>query len=217
MTAPRVTLCIFAKPPVPGRVKTRLAATIGAEAAAALAEAFLRDGEAAARALPWAEPVVATTGALAKGLTGLPVWDQGPGDLGDRMERALLRGISRTGASMVVGTDSPGLPRAWLDGARATLDTHDAVLGPADDGGFWLIGLRRCPPGLLAGLPWSSAETLDATAARLAAWGLSVGWAPRWFDVDRVDDLERLAALIAAGTVEAPHTRGALAALGRLP
>ena len=212
MAEPRTTICVFAKPPEPGRVKTRLAPAIGEAAAAELAWAFLRDTVSSLRTLPWADVVLVTTGPLPAPL-GPPEWTQGDGDLGDRMERALARALRTAPRAMVVGTDSPGLLHAHLHEAHRALATTDAVLGPADDGGFYLIGLTRCPEGLLAGLPWSREDTLARTRARLTERGLRATLAPSWFDVDRPEDLTRLRRELDAGLVRAPETHRLLRAL----
>lgn len=214
----RDVLCILVKSPRPGEVKTRLAPAVGAQGAATLARAFFDDTLALARRLPWARVAVAVAGGAAP--LGLPddveVWSQGPGDLGDRMEQALLHALAGGDRALLVGTDSPGLPARLVEAARAALSTHGAVLGPADDGGFYLIGLDRCEPGLLAGLPWSRGDTLACTAARLREAGRRVALTEPWFDVDAPADLGRLAALVARGEIEAPATARALAALGLL-
>lgn len=211
-------LCILAKEPRPGLVKTRLASAIGLEAAASLARAFLLDTLAMAARLGWARVVVALAGDAA-GL-GLPaeveVWPQGPGDLGERLERSLARALACAPRAILLGTDSPGLPPALIESARSALAGHDAVLGPAEDGGFYLLGLRRCEPGLLLGLPWSRPDTLVHTEARLRHTGRSVARVAPWFDVDEPADLSRLCRLVAAGEIRAPAARQALARLGLL-
>lgn len=211
-------VCIFAKPPVAGEVKTRLGRTLGGEAAAQLAAAFFADTWAQVRALPWARPVLATTRA-GEGLVREPeaeVWPQGEGGLGERLERVLRRALERSPWAMAVGADTPGLPGHLLEGARERLAAGaDAVLGPAEDGGFYLLALRRCPPGLLAeGLPWSAADTCERTRERLEARGLRTELLAPWFDVDTEADLGRLAALLARGEVRAPATGEVLARLG---
>ncbi len=211
----RIPVCVFAKPAVPGRAKTRLAPEVGAEAAARLARAFFDDTWVAARRLPWTRPILATTSR--KGLdppVGAEVWLQGPGDLGDRLARILRRALRRSPCAVAVGADSPGLPASRLEDARRALRDHDAVLGPSADGGFYLLGLTRCPPGLLRGLSWSVEDTFDRTRERLEIRGLSTAILGEWFDVDGFDDLMRLRRMIARGRVSAPHTSRALAALG---
>ena len=171
----------------------------------------------AARRLSWTRPILATTSR--RGLdppAEAEVWLQGPGDLGDRLARILRRALRRSPCAVAVGADSPGLPASRLEDARRALRDHDAVLGPSADGGFYLLGLTRCPPGLLRGLSWSVEDTFDRTRERLEIRGLSTAILGEWFDVDGFDDLMRLRRMIARGRVSAPHTSRALAALGGL-
>jgi rSAM/selenodomain-associated transferase 1 len=212
----RTPVCVFAKPSRPGRVKTRLAPEVGAEGAARLARAFLADTWAAVADLPWARPILATTrvdrGEPPPG--GAEVWLQGPGDLGQRLARVLRRALREGPRAIALGADSPGLPPELLEQARRALERCDAVLGPCEDGGFYLIGLARCPAGLLGRLKWSASDTFDRTRARLEARGLATAILPQWFDVDRPPDLARLSRLIDRGVVSAPETARVLA-LGR--
>jgi rSAM/selenodomain-associated transferase 1 len=210
-----VVLCVFAKPPRAGEAKTRLAPAVGLEGAAELARAFLADVWAGVRRLPWARPVLASAGPWPEGLLPAPVevWFQGEGDLGARMERVLRRGLEEASCVMALGGDSPGLPLAYLEAARTALASADAVFGPSEDGGFYLLALRRLPEGALAGLPWSQPETLAATEARLVSLGLRVARVEAFFDVDVPEDLARLEAELASGRLRAPATSEALAAL----
>ncbi len=216
MNAPSGLLCVFAKPPRPGEVKTRLASALGPDAATRLATAFLRDTWSSVRAVPWARAVLASTSDDPDAL-GLdaedPLWAQGDGDLGERMERVLRRALTEAPWAMALGADSPGMPHALLEAARAALTDHDAVLGPTPDGGYYLLGLRRCPPGALRGLPWSQPDTRAATRARLEALGLTVAELPPFFDVDTAEDLPRLATWLRRAPDAAPATRAALAAI----
>jgi rSAM/selenodomain-associated transferase 1 len=209
MTLDRGCVAVFAKPPRPGEVKTRLVPALGEVGAAALARAFFLDTWASVSALEWADAVLATTDVDAHEWhlpEGTPVWAQGDGDLGRRMERILSRALDQYAFAIAVGTDAPGLPAALLGAARHALASADAVLGPSDDGGFYLIGLRRCPSDLLAELPWSVDQTFERTIERLRTYGLRTAVLPRWFDVDRPTDLSRLRALLATGRVVAPET-----------
>lgn len=213
------TLCVFAKPPRAGEVKTRLAAAIGNAPAAELARAFLEDTWAAASALPWARAVLASTEPSAVERAGSRrglVWPQGTGDLGERLERVLRRALRESPAALAIGTDTPGLPTPLLLEARSALRRADAVLGPCEDGGFYLLGLRRCPSGLLRDLPWSTADTFRRTVARLRDRGLRTAVISPWFDVDRPADLEWLRTLITRGELNAPRTARALEALDGL-
>ena len=116
------------------------------------------------------------------------------------------------GGEMVIeiGADSPGLPLRFFEQARSRLQSADAILGPCEDGGFYLLGLRRCPPGLLEGIAWSRQDTLFRVRARLRKFGLRSALLERWFDVDLPQDLDQLRSLIASGEIIAPRTAAVL-------
>jgi uncharacterized protein len=216
----RPIVCVFAKPPVAGSVKTRLAADLGV-CSAELAAAFLLDTWAGACRLGWARVVLATTDrseheAQLDGLTERDTWLQGQGDLGERLERVLARALCEAPLVIAIGADTPGLPRALVEQARRALGRSESVLGPCADGGFYLLGLRRCPARLLAALPWSCADTFQQTRARLQCAGLNPASLPHWFDIDRKRDLARLWRLLRAGRVAAPATARALEKLADL-
>jgi len=208
----RTRICLFAKPPRPGTSKTRLAPAVGPGGAAALADAFLRDTLATVEALPWANVAVTTPDPQGLAALGgrLDVWRQGGGDLGARMERAFRRGLEHSEAVIAIGADSPGLPRERLERAREALARADAVVVPTEDGGFCLLGLTRCEPGLLAELPWSRPTTCGAMLARLRVRGFRPVVLDPWFDIDRPADLHRMRALLSAGQVRAPATAALL-------
>ncbi|MEO6773124.1 MAG: TIGR04283 family arsenosugar biosynthesis glycosyltransferase [Kofleriaceae bacterium] len=206
----RSTVVVFAKAPVAGEVKTRLAPPARA---AALARAFVVDTFAALRSVAWADPVLATTAAIDPALeleVAAPIWMQGDGDLGARVERLLRRALRSSPRAIAMGADTPGLLITALERAHQALRSADAAIGPTEDGGFYLLALRTCPEGLLAGLPWSRADTFATTLARLRERGLTTVVLDPWFDVDRPADLERLRGLLAARVVTAPATWSAL-------
>ncbi|MCB9732938.1 MAG: TIGR04283 family arsenosugar biosynthesis glycosyltransferase [Deltaproteobacteria bacterium] len=213
--ADRGAVVLVVKPPRAGEVKTRLGAAFGDDAAAALAAAFLADTLATVRTLD-AEVVVATTadalpGPIAPEAAGLRHMSQGDGDLGARLASIVQRTIADHPWILLIGADSPGMPREnYCSAIRALEGGAEAVLGHALDGGFWLLGLRRAPAGLFDGIPWSAPATGAAMAARLRALGLAVTTVAPWFDVDEPRDLAHLHQLIAAGRVEAPRTAEAL-------
>jgi len=194
-------LQVFAKAPVPGRVKTRLARTIGDEAAAAvyrtLAERTLQTAAAARRAGvvgavqlwldPDSEPAAVAAWAERFDVT---VAAQEGDDLGARMRGALRSSTARGAAALLIGTDVPGYDVAYLAHAAAALERHDAVLGPASDGGYVLIGLA-CDVDAFSGVPWSTPEVMAATRARLAAAHASLAELPPLWDVDTYDDYLR--------------------------
>ena len=190
------TLVIFVKEPRPGRVKRRLARGLGAVGAAR----WFRHESARLIRRVGRDPRWRTVLAVTPDREGLasrvwpadlPRWPQGPGDLGDRMARALA--AMPPGPAIVVGADIPGMRATHVAHAFALLGRHDAVLGPATDGGFWLVGLRRgaraTPPGLFRGARWSTAHALEDTLASLAP--LDVGFAATLGDVDEPADLAR--------------------------
>jgi len=188
---------IFVRAPVAGRVKTRLAAEIGADAALRVYRRLAQHAAAEARALG---PVVAVrihfTPAdegnevrawLGGGAEYLP---QAEGDLGERMqaafEAAFAAGFRRV---VIIGSDLPGLSRSVLQRAFEEMDTHDAVLGPARDGGYYLLGMLEMIGGIFDGVPWSTPRVLDATLARLRDAGASVAMLETLADVDEAADL----------------------------
>jgi len=210
-------ICVFAKPPLPGKVKTRLAPVAGSEGAAALAEAFLQDTWALVSSLQWAKPVVASTSPFVSPVVAgaSEVWAQGDGDLGARLERILQRALTTSTFAIAIGADSPGLPAEFLEQARTALQKTDAVIGPCEDGGFYLLGLRQCPSGVFGSIPWSESSTCEHTLARLKVAGLSVTVLDPWFDVDRPEDLARLRTMILKGRIHAPRTRELLQRFSR--
>jgi hypothetical protein len=185
-------------------VKTRLIPALGAEGAAQLASAMLQDVWRTVASHPEVRPILATTrpGAFPISILDGDVWLQGEGDLGERIERILTLGLRQSAAAMALGADSPAFTVAHLDAAIERLRSHDAVLGPSTDGGFYLLALRRCPRGLFAGLPWSTGETCKALQARLREHAFSIAELEPLFDVDTPADLRTLAGYLAS---EAPR------------
>jgi rSAM/selenodomain-associated transferase 1 len=209
---------IFAKFPEPGSVKTRLVPELGAERAAELAEAFLEDTVAMVRKLSWAECIIAATRAFARPyFKPEEVWLQSEGDLGERLEKILRLALKRCKMVLAIGSDTPNLPPAYLDSARQALATADAVLGPSLDGGFYLIGLKDCPIGVLDGIQWSHSTTLAATIAKLEQFGMKTVLTNPWYDVDSHDDLERLRRQLASDPASAPRTAELLRRMPQSP
>lgn len=192
-------LCVFLKAPRAGFVKTRLAASLGDAAALAayrrlldvtlnpmreLTEVELRftPDDAAAELTEWLNP----------GWTMVP---QGGGDLGERLLRAVTEanahGVERVA---IIGSDCPQVTAADIRLAWARLEQHDLVLGPARDGGYWLIALRAVRPELFQDIPWSTGQVLPQTLARADELGLSVSLLRELRDVDTVADWEEFLA-----------------------
>ena len=196
-------LGVFAKWPAPGTVKTRLAAATTPEWAARVAAAFLADtldrlaAVGARRFLAFAPAEAgADFGALAHDRFALV--PQGDGDLGARLARFFAARLAEGAAAVVVvGADSPTLPAALVEKAFSELKSADAVLGPATDGGYYLLGCRRPPAGLFEGIDWGGPDVLRQTVARLPPdWRLAV--LPPWYDVDSMDDWRMLSGHLAA-------------------
>ncbi|MBI2390042.1 MAG: TIGR04282 family arsenosugar biosynthesis glycosyltransferase [Deltaproteobacteria bacterium] len=196
-------MVLFAKAPRAGRVKTRIAARLGDDFAVALARACLLDSWAPLGDL--GDALLAWDGDAADVPFSAPIIPQGEGDLGARLERVLRHALSTAPWAIAIGSDSPGLPRHLLISAIDALSTHEAVIGPADDGGFYLLGLREVPARAFDQVPWSTDRACAATATALRARGLRVAELPRWFDVDVVEDLDRLRDAIRARRVAAPN------------
>ena len=200
-----MTVCIFAKEPRAGHVKTRLAASVGDVAAVQLAAAFLRDTVALVRSLdiPF---VIAWSGDPEAAPRDTEVWPQGEGDLGERLERVFGRALTRSDWAIALGADSPGLPARNLLAGVEALHTQDAVVGPTVDGGYYLLGLTRLEPALFARVPWSTPLTRVRTIERLSARGYRLATLKTWFDVDDGRDLKRLTSMLRRQVVRAAET-----------
>ena len=195
------TLKIFAKAPVPGRVKTRLAASIGPDAAAAvyrdLVLRTLATAAAARRAgvLDAIELWVAPEGEPGP-LEGwaaqldIQLHRQRGAHLGERMRHALRESVAAGRPALLIGTDVPDFKVAYLAEAAAALQSHDAVVGPAEDGGYVLIGLAR-DIDAFTDVAWSTPDVMAQTRARLASAGVAWKELPRLWDVDTAEDLAR--------------------------
>jgi rSAM/selenodomain-associated transferase 1 len=190
---------VFARAPEPGRVKTRLAATLGDADALAIYHRLgthtLRVVRAAAERQPGSRVVVYH--APAEASHAMAAWlghdleyrPQCGGDLGARMANAVAAELSRGAANVVVvGTDCPELDADVLTRAVASLEDVDVALGPATDGGYYLLATRRTHPALFQGIPWSSADTLRHTLAAAARSGVAVRLLDERSDIDTADD-----------------------------
>jgi rSAM/selenodomain-associated transferase 1 len=192
-------LGVFAKWPAPGLVKTRLG--FSAERAATVARAFLLDtlGRLSKRA-DHRRVVFAPALARAEFAQLVPssydLEPQGDGDLGARMERFITAQFAASAHKVVVvGADSPTLPIDYVDHAFSLLDDNDLVLGPATDGGYYLVGCRR-PLPIFAGISWSAPTVLAETIARLHEGKLAL--LPPWYDVDTPESWAMLRGHVAA-------------------
>ena len=217
-------LAVVAKRPAAGQTKTRLCPPLSGEEAATLYECFLADTLALMRAMPDVERTIvylpegeeAYFRGLAPDFSLLP---QMGDDLGARLDN-LLRHALANGAryAVVMDSDSPTLPPAYLADAFARLDEGaDVVFGPCDDGGYYLVGLSRPQPRLLREVEMSTPRVLADTLAIAQELGLRVALLPAWYDVDTAAELERLRGELAGLPPSvAAHTRRWLEGTGRL-
>lgn len=192
-------LIVFLKAPLPGTVKTRLAKTLGTPGACAaylqLVETLLNQissvnnvtlcftpDEVDLKIQPW----------LRKDWRGTA---QGQGDLGERLDRA-FQSTFANGAKrvLIIGSDCPDITVSDLDAAWSALESNDVALGPAVDGGYWLIGLRAPQPSLFADMPWSTSAVLPTTLDRCATAALRVQLLRQLSDVDTDEDWRRFLA-----------------------
>ena len=201
MTA-RCAVVVFAKAPVAGTVKTRLAGALGAAGAARLAARMLESAAACAgeAALGPVEVCCAPDAshpaftALTRTPGPVALTEQGGGDLGQRMHRAFERVLAEQAAAILIGTDAPALDANYLRDAAAALQQHDAVVGPAVDGGYVLIGLRRPAAALFKAVDWSTPRVLAQTREQLSRLGWSWAELAPLHDIDEPADLRHLPA-----------------------
>ena len=194
-----VRVVVIAKSPQPGRSKTRLTPPCDPPQAARLAEAALRDTLLAVAATPCYERLLALAGAPGDWLPdGFRIVDQGEGTL----DRRLAHVFSHcSGPALLIGMDTPQVDPWLLGEAISALEAPgtDAVLGHAEDGGYWAIGLRRPDPRAFADVPMSVAETGVRQEEALRRLGLRVGLLPTLRDVDLIDDARAVAAMAPRG------------------
>ncbi len=195
---------IMAKAPRAGEVKTRLCPPLSAEEAAELSRCFLVDTLAKVNLLGAATPVLSYTPdeardffqALAPGFLLLP---QRGVDLGARMAHCFAQLFHRGYTDvLLMGSDLPTLPQdvLWQALDLMAQPQTDVVLGPSEDGGYYLIGLRTLHRELFEAMTWSTSRVLAETVERAETKGLQVAYLPDWFDVDTPEDLERLHAAL---------------------
>jgi len=182
------TILVITKAPIPGHAKTRLCPPCTPEQAAALAEAALRDTLEAATSVTGTETVVVLDGPRGAWLpSGVSVIPQRGEGLDERIAAAFC---DAGGAALLIGMDTPQVSPSLLAGAIDTLvgPDVDAVIGRAEDGGWWACGLRRPDPMAFIGVPMSTPWTCESQRRRLHSLGLNVGELPRLRDVDTFDD-----------------------------
>lgn len=189
---PEPLIIVFLKAPSPGTVKTRLAQSIGPEAAC---KAYIEMSQSVLEKLRGCNSVQLrfTPDDAKPEIQSLlqPSWSsapQGSGDLGDRMKRAFQE---TAGPAILIGTDCPTIEPADLDEARSALEIHPVVIGPARDGGYWLIGMRECYPDLFTDIHWSTDRVFNETLNRAKQAGLPFQTLRTLADIDTKADWEK--------------------------
>jgi len=192
------TLLVVAKQPAPGQTKTRLCPPLTPVQAAALYDCFLRDTLNTMRKVPDVQRVIAFLPEDAQGYFNQLAPDMGlicqrGLSLGERLDNLLTEALANGAQrAVVMDSDSPTLPAAYLSQAFERLAHADVVLGPTRDGGYYLIGLKQPQPHLLRQVQMSTPNVLSDTLKLADATGLSVSLLPSWYDVDTIADLHQL-------------------------
>lgn len=197
----RIAVAILAKAPVPGLAKTRLIPRLGAEGAAALQRWLLQRTVATAVSADvgpvvlWCTPDPSHADfEVCRAFGPVSLRQQPDGDLGQRMFTAIAESPSRAG-TLVIGTDCPMLTPGLLQRAANALSDRDAVVVPAEDGGYVLVGMREASRHVFREVEWSSGRVMAQTRQRLDDLGWQWSEFDALWDVDRADDFDRLAGL----------------------
>jgi uncharacterized protein len=213
-------LLVFAKTPKPGKVKTRLLAAVPAEVAAALHEACIADTLRLVRKMRGCDVFVFAAGGtgyfqrLAKKQgrgACVRVLPQRGAELGARMERAFRKCFAMGYREVVViGTDTPWMGAERVRRAFAELKANDVVVGPAEDGGYYLLGMRKMVAEIFRGIPWSTERVLELTLKKIVALKLRKKLLRRDFDLDRPEDLKRAERMLKRRPRVTPGLAGAM-------
>jgi rSAM/selenodomain-associated transferase 1 len=188
-------LGIFAKQPQPGRVKTRLCPPLTPLQAAELYRCSLQETVDLAARGAWTRMLFyrGERRYFRNSFPDVPLTEQRGADLGERLAEAFASRFAEGARKVVIiGSDSPDLPPTLIGEAFAALNQYDAVVAPADDGGYVLIGLRRNVPELFTDIPWSTDRVLAVTRQRMTEQRLSFLKLPGWYDLDDVAGLRQI-------------------------
>ena len=193
------SLTVFVKEPVPGKVKTRLVPPMTKTEAAELYRSWAREIFGKVRQLGGVRVQVAyeplsskiAPDWLSENGEEVPFFLQCGSNLGERMKNAFEKSFTEGfDSAILIGSDSPGLPLETVAAGFEALETHDVVLGPTPDGGYYLIGLKNKFPGpLFDGIEWSSKSVLERTRKNAGRLALRSALLPEYFDIDRPEDL----------------------------
>lgn len=193
-TTPSRALLIFVRNPEPGKVKTRLARDVGDERALRIYLALLQHTREVALAVDAHRYLF-----YSNFIDHQDEWPgqafhkllQNRGNLGDRMSAAFGLALESRQKAVIIGSDCPQLSTDIVEEAFRLLDQHDAVIGPADDGGYYLLGMRNLYPGLFLDMPWSTPEVFRQTVHRLEQAQATYALLPMLSDVDYLEDWQQ--------------------------
>lgn len=183
-------LIVFLRLPQKGKVKTRLAEKLGDDKAFAIYEQLVKHTLATVRKINWPVYFFYDGGlpAPSEQLSSAHYFLQAEGDLGQRMQQAFSLVLKNYSKAVIIGSDCPGLTGNIIDQAFASLVAHEVAIGPAVDGGYYLLGCKKLNPILFDDIQWSSASVLTETIRRCAGSGLSYALLPQLRDVDTLED-----------------------------
>lgn len=201
-------LGVFVRVPEPGAAKTRLTPPLSPEGASRLYAAFIRDLLSRVSRLKKVRGTVFYTGGEPDALTDMiptsyQMIPQEGTSLGDRLAAAFGRLLVGEGRSaVIIGSDSPDIPIQYVKRAFLKLKHKDVVLGPAADGGYYLVGLRAANPAVFEGVEWGERTVLAQTLQRVKSQGFTLSVLPLWYDVDTPASLQLLRDLMRARRIE---------------
>lgn len=195
-----ISLHMLARVPIAGRVKTRMIPALGAQGACDLQQLLLEralqlPAHGFSERFLWLDDLPGADLQQLAQRFGWTLVEQPAGDLGERMRRIATLGLAESDAVILIGNDCPALDGDYLQAACDALQAQTVVIGPAEDGGYVLLGLRSMAASLFSDMPWGTEHVFDLTLQRLQQLDWHPALLPALWDVDRPEDLSRLAAL----------------------
>ncbi len=189
-------LIVFSKPPVPGLVKTRMVPPLTYSEAALLYDSFVKETIRLIEKIKGVEKILCSyvqklsTGPLIN--NNWTIQAQQGDDFGERLLTAVRMNIGSSNPVLLIGTDSPTIPSYFINSALKALKKHKIVIGPAIDGGFYLLGLQNYYSHIFDNVVWSSRHTLNGILRNIENIGIDPFFIPKWYDIDNIDDLKLL-------------------------
>jgi rSAM/selenodomain-associated transferase 1 len=192
-------IAIMAKAPIPNKVKTRLTPPLSPFEASRLYQCFLLDKIEQVKSIEEAHPFMAYTPESSESFfrniipPGFSLINQAGKDLGERLSNVSHELFAKgAGKVVLLDSDTPNLPVDNIREGLSRLNEVDVVLGPCEDGGYYLIGMKAFIPEIFSGIPWSTALVTELTLKKVHELGFTVSMLPCWYDVDTENDLRRL-------------------------